>query len=44
MIADLAGVALSPIRIGDRRRTARGWLVVSGGAVRGIFACIPQRL
>jgi hypothetical protein len=38
MIADLAGVALSPIRIGDRRRTARGWLVVSAGAVRGILS------
>jgi hypothetical protein len=38
MIPDLAGVALSPIRIGDRRRTARGWLVVSSGAVRGILS------
>jgi hypothetical protein len=38
MIADLAGVALRPIRIGDRRRTERGWLVVSAGAVRGILS------
>lgn len=31
-------VTLHGIRIGDRGRTARGWLVVSDGAVRGILS------
>jgi hypothetical protein len=38
MIAELTGVALSPIRIGDGPRTARGWLVVAHGAVRAILS------
>jgi hypothetical protein len=42
MMANLAGVVLNPIRIGDRRRTARGWLVVSAGAVRGILSAGPD--
>lgn len=30
-------VSLHGIRIGDRRRSARGWLIVADGAVRGIL-------
>lgn len=29
-------VRLLPIRLGDRRLVARGWLIVAYGAVRGI--------
>jgi hypothetical protein len=32
------GVTLHGIRLGDRRRTARGWLAVAGGAVRAILS------
>jgi hypothetical protein len=31
-------VALQGVRIGDRRRIARGWLVVADGAIRGILS------
>lgn len=33
-----AAVGLSPVRLGDRGRTARGWLVVAEGALRGIMS------
>jgi len=34
----MTGVQLLPLRLGDPRRTAPGWLVVADGAVRAILA------
>jgi hypothetical protein len=42
MTAELMGVTFSPVRMGDRRRTARGWLVVAEGALRGIMSAGPD--
>lgn len=36
------GVSLHPIRLGDRRQTAPGWLIVAQGAVRGILSSGPE--
>jgi hypothetical protein len=36
------GVSLHPIRLGDRRQTASGWLIVAQGAVRGILSSGPD--
>jgi hypothetical protein len=36
------GVSLHPIRLGDRRQTAPGWLIVAQGAVRGILSSGPD--
>jgi hypothetical protein len=35
-------VKLLPICLGDRRLTARGWLIIAYGAVRGIIAERPD--
>jgi hypothetical protein len=35
-------VSFRPIQLGDRYRTARGWLVVAYGAVRGIVSEAPD--
>lgn len=35
-------VALQTVRLGDRGRTAKGWLVVSSGALRGILSEGPE--
>jgi hypothetical protein len=43
MSADLdRGITLHPIRLGDRRQTAPGWLIVAQGAVRGILSSGPD--
>jgi hypothetical protein len=35
-------VSFRPVQLGDRYRTARGWLVVAYGAVRGIISEAPD--
>jgi hypothetical protein len=35
-------VSFRPVQLGDRNRTARGWLVVACGAVRGIVSEAPD--
>lgn len=35
-------VALHAVRLGDRHRTARGWLVVAHGAVRAVMSATPD--
>ena len=37
-----SGVSLHPIRLGDRGRTAPGWMIVAQGAVRGILGSGPD--
>ena len=31
-------ITLLPVRLGDRQRTAPGWLILSDGALRGLFS------
>jgi hypothetical protein len=35
-------VSFRPVQLGDRNHTARGWLVVASGAVRGIVSEAPD--
>jgi hypothetical protein len=35
-------VSFRPVQLGDRYRTARGWLVIAYGAVRGIVSEMPD--
>lgn len=38
----MQGVSLQAVRLGDRQRTARGWLIISDGAIRGILTEGPE--
>jgi len=38
----MQAITLQPVRLGDRKRTARGWLIISDGAIRLLLAEGPQ--
>ena len=42
LLESMMTVSFRPVELGDRYLTARGWLVVAYGAVRGIVSEMPD--